>query len=244
MLEDTQHRPWPLPAGRWFMFMRWVHLAFLHWRVPPAVLRPLVPDSLELDTFGGSAWLGIVPFRMEATRRRAAPRVPTAVDFPEVNVRTYVRGAGRSGVWFLSLDAASRLAVWGARTRFNLPYYHASMRVSEHHGEIGYTSRRKDRRRGAELDMEYCPAGDVYRAEPGSLDHWLTERYCLFGQRKNGRVYYMDVHHAPWPVQPGRAVISSSTLARAAGLDLPETQPELVHYSSSLDVWAWTPVVI
>ena len=244
MLDETQHRPWPLPAGRWFMFMRWVQLAFLHWPVPAAAVRPLVPHSLELDTFGGSAWIGIVPFRMEATRHRAAPRIPTASDFPEVNVRTYVRGAGRSGVWFLSLDAASQLAVWGARIRFNLPYYHASMNVIAKNGEIEYTSRRLGENRTAELDVRYRPAGEVYRTERGSLDHWLMERYCLFGQRGNGTVYYMDVHHAPWPIQPGRAVISASTLANAAAIDVPETQPELVHYSRSLDVWAWPPVAI
>lgn len=244
MLEETQHRPWPLPTGRWFMFMRWTQLAFLHWSVPAAILRPLVPSGLELDTFDSSCWVGIVPFRMEGTRHRSAPGIPTATNFPEVNLRTYVRGAGRSGVWFLSLDAASRLAVWGARIRFNLPYYHASMDVTAAQSDVVYASRRMSGGGPAELRIKYGPAGDAYRTEPGNLDHWLTERYCLFGQRRNGAVYYMDVHHAPWPVQPGRAVVESSTLANAACLDLPETRPELVHYSSSLDVWAWPPVFL
>lgn len=226
------------------MFMRWTELAFLHWRVPPEVLRPLVPSSLELDTFDGSGWLGIVPFRMEGTRIRAAPGIPTATDFFEVNVRTYVRGAGRSGVWFMSLDAASRLAVWGARLGLNLPYHHATIDVTANDVGVRYASRRVGRGPAAQLEVTYGPKGKVYRAAPGSLDHWLTERYCLFGQRRSGAVYYIDVHHAPWPLQPGRAIISSSTLAEAAGLDLPETQPEVVHYSRSLDVLAWPPVGI
>jgi uncharacterized protein YqjF (DUF2071 family) len=195
-----------------------------------------------LDTFEDRGWIGVVPFRMQGTRHRYMPPIPTATDFPETNVRTYVRGAGRSGVWFLSLDAASQLAVWGARVRFNLPYHHARMQVIERDGSVAYTSRRQGGGRVAALVATYGPIGDVYKAERGQLDHWLTERYCLFGQRKDGRVYYMDVHHSPWPLQRGRAVISENTLATAAGLDVPELGPELIHYSRSLDVWAWPPV--
>ncbi len=233
-----------MPSGPWLMFMRWTKLAFLHWRVPAELLRPLVPPPLEVDTFDGVGWLGIVPFRMEGTRPRATPGIPSAINFPEVNVRTYVRGAGRSGVWFMSLDAASRLAVWGARIGANLPYHHATMTCTVDDGEVVYTSRRTGGSFPAELEMTYSPIGAVYRIEPGSLDHWLTERYCLFGQRRNGSVYHIDVHHAPWPVQRARAAITSSTLAKAAGLELPETKPDLVHYSDSLDVWAWPPVRI
>jgi uncharacterized protein YqjF (DUF2071 family) len=116
------------------------------------------------------------------------------------------------------------------------------MHVTAAEGDVVCQSRRLGGSSAANLDIKYGPAGEVYRTEPGNLDHWLTERYCLFGRRKDGAVYYMDVHHAPWPIQPGRAVVKSSTLASAASLDLPETRPELVHCSSSLDVWAWPPV--
>jgi uncharacterized protein YqjF (DUF2071 family) len=226
------------------MFMRWARLAFLHWRVPVEVLRPFVPSSLELDTFDGSGWVGIVPFRMEATQVRLLPRVPTAADFPEVNLRTYVRAADRSGVWFFSLDAASLLAVRGARTMFNLPYHHASMSLREHTGAIEFASRRKGGEGSAEFEARYSPDGDIYGAEPGSLEHWLTERYCLFGQRRDAKLYYIDVHHVRWPLRRGRVNVSTSTLAKASGLHLPETSPELVHYSEGVDVLAWPPVLI
>jgi uncharacterized protein len=259
----------PDRGGGWVMFMRWAELAFLHWPVPVELLRPLVPAPLEIDTFDGEAWVGVVPFRMERTRARLAPRVPTASTFPEINVRTYVRGGGRSGVWFFSLDAASRLAVRGARATLNLPYHHAEMAMAHAPpatplltpssdlppepepamnfgrstfgpGGVRFVSRRTGRGAAAEFAGTYRATGDVYRAMPGSLDHWLTERYHLFGQRRGGAVYAMEVRHAPWPLQPGAAVVERNTMAAASGVELPETPP-LVHVAGALDVHAWPP---
>jgi uncharacterized protein len=113
MPNETKRTQSGADAGKWIMFMRWADLAFLHWPVPVETIRPLVAAALTIDTFEGVAWVGVVPFRMERTRAGLAPPVRTASTFPEINVRTYVRGGGRSGVWFFSLDAASRLAVWG-----------------------------------------------------------------------------------------------------------------------------------
>lgn len=243
ILQQTAHRPWALPESRWSLFMRWSDLAFLHWPVPVEVLRPLIPSALTIDTFEGTAWLGIVPFRMEDTRHRLTPPIPTAHTFPEVNVRTYVRGGDRAGVWFFSLDAASRLAVWGARAMFNLPYYHASMQIQSGEDEIRYSSVRAGKHPVGEFKASYGPAGDSFIAEPGTLEHWLTERYCLFGQQRSGAVYYIDVHHLPWSLQNGFADIQRNTLAEASGLQLPDSAP-IVHVAKPLDVWGWMPVHI
>jgi len=241
ILDQHEHRPWPLPRGPWRMFMRWSDLAFLHWRVPTDALRPLVPAALEIDTFDGRAYVGVVPFRMEATRWRWAPPIPTATEFPETNVRTYVRSGDRAGVWFLSLDAASRLAVWGARFMLNLPYYYASMSLTRNGDSIHAISRRVGTVQGlGRFDATFEPVGEVRAVQPGTIDHWFTERYCLFGQRRGGAVYWMDVHHRPWPLQCGAATINHNTMAAAGGVELPDEEP-IVHFAKSIDVLAWLP---
>src|SRR5579859_5771812 len=126
-LEQIAHRPWPLPAGRWVMAQNWHDLLFAHWPLPAAILRPHVPARLEIETFGGQAWLGVVPFRMSGVRLRGTPAVPWLSAFPELNVRTYVVADGKPGVWFFSLDAANPMAVAIARAWFHLPYFRACM---------------------------------------------------------------------------------------------------------------------
>ena len=179
------------------MKMRWHELLFMHWRVPVAALRPHVPATLEIETFDGSAWLGVVPFRMSGVRPRLVPPVPGLSAFPELNVRTYVvpkSTRDKPGVWFFSLDATSRLAVRGARWGFHLPYFdaHISCQVngSTNTPTVHYSSRRTHKGAPpAELDMDYRPAGKAFQAEPGSLDYFLTERYCLYSAAKDGRMY-------------------------------------------------------
>ena len=223
--------------------MRWSNLAFLHWPVPEAVLRPLIPSELSIDTFDGTAWLGIVPFRMEGTQHRLLPPIPTATNFPELNVRTYVRHRDRTGVWFFSLDAASRLAVWGARTMFNLPYFTADMQIRTVENEILYTTSRKGEHSLGRFDGKYAPAGPSFIPTPGSLEYWLTERYCLFGQQRSGAVYYIDIHHPPWALREGLAEITQNTMADPAGIALPNRKP-LVHVAEPQDVLAWMPSYI
>jgi uncharacterized protein YqjF (DUF2071 family) len=224
------------------MFMRWCDLAFLHWPVPSESLLPHLPPDLELDTFEGQAWIGVVPFRMEDVHHRGLPAIPTAAAFPEMNLRTYVRSraSGRAGVWFFSLDAASWLAVRGARIGLNLPYFDADMQCRRQGDIIDYRSRRTHRGAPAAVfRARYEPTGPVYQTRPGTLEHWLTERYCLFGQRhRSGAVYHTDVHHAPWPLQPATVSIEENTLAQASGIQLPDSLP-LAHFAASLDVVAW-----
>jgi uncharacterized protein YqjF (DUF2071 family) len=240
MLEATAHRPWPLPQRPWIMAMRWHEVLFLHWPVRPAALRALLPAGLDLDTFDGWGWVGVVPFRMSGVRLRGLPAGVCSLAFPELNVRTYVKSPDRSGVWFFSLDAASRLAVWAARRWYGLPYYRAQMRVERHGERVHYRSIR--RHRGAPpaaFEAWYEPVGEVYRAPPGTLDHWLTERYCLYKADRRGRLGYADIHHAPWPLQRARAELACNTMTQALGLALPPQAP-VMHFARQLDVVAWS----
>jgi len=200
------------------MTQTWSDLLFAHWPVDPAILAPTIPTGLELDLFDGRAWIGVVPFRMTNVAPRVLPAVPSTSAFPELNVRTYVRlAAGRPGVYFYSLDAASTLAVIGARLMFHLPYYRASMRVETTGDVVSYDSRRRSLRRDvdeadradregarparrspAALRASYAPIGPSFHPRAGTLEHFLTERYCLYAVRRGGRVLAVDIHHPPW----------------------------------------------
>jgi uncharacterized protein YqjF (DUF2071 family) len=223
------------------MRMRWVDLLFAHWPFEPAALAALLPPDVELDTYDGQAWLGIVPFRMEDVAPRGLPSPPVLGAFPEVNVRTYVRHQGRHGVWFLSLDAASRITVEGARTFFHLPYFHAEMSATSDGDVIDYRARRTDPRGApAELALRYRPTGPVEPAAPESFEAWLTDRLRVFAVDRDGRVLRTEVRHAPWPLQPAEADIQAESLVAAQGLELPGTPPHL-RYARRLDVRGWWP---
>jgi len=221
--------------------MRWVDLLFAHWRVPAETLRPLIPPDLEIDTFEGRAWLGVVPFQMEDVAPRFLPAPPGPGAFPELNVRTYVRWRGRGAVWFLSLDAGSRLAVEGARTAFHLPYYHARMSARTNAGWVEYRSERTDPRGPpAAFEARYRPVGPVEPAAPGSLAEFLTDRRGLYAADAAGRLSWTAIRHAPWPLQPAEAEIRLDTMASAHGLTLPDDGPVL-YFAKRLDVVAWWP---
>ncbi len=241
ILAQTKHRPRPLPERPWVLRMSWRRLAFLHWPVSAEAVRSQLPARVDLDLFDGRAWIGVVPFFMAETRLRGVPPIPAAVDFEELNVRTYVRVNGRPGVWFFSLDAASKLAVRGARIGCGLPYYDAAMDLRTNGEHVEYRSRRIHRGAApAEFIGRYRSSGPAFSAEEGSLEAWLTERYCLYTIRR-GRLLSLDVHHLRWPLQPGEAEIERNTMALATGIELPAVDP-LVHVVSRLDVLAWRPV--
>ena len=227
------------------MAMRWSDLAFLHWPIRPAALRPHVPAALAIDTWDGWGWVAVVPFVMRDVRLRGLPAVPGARDFPELNVRTYVRGRdgtlARGGVWFSSLDAASRLAVRGARAGFGLPYFDARMTATRDGDAIAYASRRTHRGApSATFAARYRPTGPATAPAPGSFEHWLVERYCLFTRPPLRALATGDVHHAPWPLQPAECELADETMLRAAGLT-PDARPPVVHYAADLAVRAWLP---
>jgi uncharacterized protein YqjF (DUF2071 family) len=238
ILAKTSHRPWPVPATPWSLTMRWHDLLFLHWPVQADLIRPLIPEGLELDTFEGSAWIGIVPFHMSRVRLRYFPRF-AALAFPEMNVRTYVWSPGRSGVWFFSLDAANRLAVKAARLLYGLPYYDAKITVKSEQGAVHYDSSRIDTSSGrAEFSASYKPTGTMYRSAPGTIDRWLTDRYCLYNVDRAGRLGYVEIHHAPWPLQVAEVDLRVNTMAQPLDIELPNTPP-LAHFAGYLEVIAW-----
>ena len=239
--RQVDHRPWPPPAQPWLFAMSWRDLLFAHWALPAATLDPFVPPGLALETFEGRAWVGITPFRMADLHPRGLPGVPGASAFPELNVRTYVSAEGKPGIFFFSLDAASRLAVIGARIGFHLPYFSARMRVRDDGTWIAYKCRRHGSAGEAGRFIgRYRPTGPVFRSAPGSLEHWLTERYCLYAVDRRGRIYRAEVHHAPWPLQPAEAEIAINSMAEADGFSLPATPP-LLHFARRLDVVGWLP---
>jgi uncharacterized protein YqjF (DUF2071 family) len=231
ILSFTDHRPWKLPSGSWLMVQGWYNLLFAHWSVPKESLRLLVPEPLALDTYEGSAWVGITPFDL-----RLRPRgLPVLSHFPELNCRTYVLYGDKPGIFFFSLDAGSWPAVWGARTLFRLPYFHAKTKVRTCNGLVNYSSHREGT--PASFVAAYGSEGPVYRAQPGSLEHWLTERYCLYTY-SHKRLFRGDIHHLPWPLQQASGEIAENTLATANGIRLPSTEP-LLHFSRELDVLIW-----
>ena len=235
--QERSHRPWPLPRIPWVMFQSWRKLLFAHWPVPADMLRELVPDGLTVEEFDGTGWLGITPFRLTGLRLRGLPALPGVSEFPEVNLRTYVRVGEKPGIFFFSLDAGSRPAVMGARTAYRLPYHHADMSMQEEDGCVRYRSRRDDGT--AELVARYRPVGPVARARPGSLEHFLVERYALYVVIR-GRVVRADIHHRPWELQDAEAEIVRNTLPDAHGITLPDRAP-LLHQAERQDTLVWPP---
>ena len=236
---DAGHREWAPPDRPWVMRQTWQNLLFAHWRVAPEAIRDRVPSQLELDVFDGSAWVGVIPFRMTGIAPRDLPGVPGLSETLEVNVRTYVRYGGRAGVYFFSLDAESLPVVLGARWFYHLPYYHAEMSMRASEGErIEYKSRRRSG--GAALEIAYGPSSATSLSERGTLENWLTERYCLYTVDSRGRARTANIHHASWPLQAAWADIAVNTMAAPAGIELPREAP-LLHYAHELQVLVWWP---
>lgn len=240
VLESADTRPWPLPAGPWVMTQVWRKLLFAHWPIPVEVMRPLVPSGLTLDTFDGQAWVGVVPFLMDSVRFRGLPGIPSTTRFAELNVRTYVTRDDKPGVFFFSLDADSGLAILGARRLYALPYYRARFAVSSERTTVHYRCQRlggPSTTSQTTFEARYQPTGPVYTASPGSLEDWLTARYCLYTTRGR-QVLRGEIHHAPWPLQPAEADIIRNTMTEPASLRLPKVAP-LLHYSERLEVLVW-----
>ena len=230
----------PPPRGLWIMTQRWHNLLFAHWPVPCDVLRPLIPLHLHIDTFDEQAWLGIIAFRLSGIRLRSLPEIRLVSNFPEINVRTYVRLNGKPGVWFLSLDADNVLAIALARPWFHLPYVHSRIEFRATGDAVRFSSRRTHTGQGtppAGFEAVYRPATGVYQAAHGTLDHWLTERYCYYALA-GGRLYCCEICHPPWPLQVAKACITANTMALAHGIELPPVEPVL-HYAHYMQALIW-----
>ncbi|MGH7335369.1 MAG: YqjF family protein [Candidatus Rokuibacteriota bacterium] len=239
--DPAGSRPWPRPSRPWVMAQAWHDLLFAHWPIAPETLRGKLPRTLELDTFHGTAWLGVVPFRMSGVRLRGTAPLPWLSAFPELNVRMYVRYGERTGVWFLSLDAARWLAVAIARAWFRLPYFRAQMSCTRDGEDVVYASVRTHAGAPrAELAVRYGPRGDVFLPRPGTLEHWLTERYGLYALSRRGEALFAEIDHPPWPLQPAAAIFEKNTMAGAHGIELPASAPFL-HFVRRQDVVVWGP---
>jgi len=220
------------------MGQSWIDLLFAHWAVDADQLARVVPPQLPLDRFEGATWIGVTPFRVEGLRLRGTPPPPVASRFLELNVRTYVTVDGKPGIYFLSLDAASRLAVTAARRGYRLPYFHAAMGSDRHADGFRFRSRRLSLDGPpAVFEGRYRPTGEVFNAAPGSLERFLTERYCLYTLDSDQRVQRGEIHHPPWPLQVAAGDFEVNTMARPYGIEL-EDEP-LLHYSARQDVVLW-----
>jgi uncharacterized protein YqjF (DUF2071 family) len=225
------------------MRQKWRDLLFVHWRVAPEVIRPLVPRELTLDLYEGTAYLGLVPFTMTGVRPVGVPPFRGLSSFHETNLRTYVRVEGRDpGVWFFSLDAANSCAVRLARTFFHLPYHRAQMFLErERFGSAGQSPaivyagvRRWPCPLPASYTVRATPTGAIEPAQPGTLEHFLVERYILYTLWR-GRLYEGRVYHTPYPLQRAKILSLDETISAAAGFPRPDTAP-LAHFSPGVEV--------
>jgi uncharacterized protein YqjF (DUF2071 family) len=233
----VEHRPWPPPKDSWVLGQTWQDLLFAHWRVPVERLRPHVPDGLSIDERDGAAWIGITPFRMTGVRLRGTLPLPFrgASAFLELNVRTYVTAEEKPGIWFFSLDASTPWIVEAARRTFFLPYFRARMRAERRGDWIAYECVRANER-GRAFSARYRPTGDVFNAAAGTLEHFLTERYCLYTVDRRGRLARAEIHHTPWDLQPAEAEIDLNTISV---VELPDDEP-LCHFAWRTDVVTWS----
>lgn len=227
------------PPGRPIMHQSWGSLLFMHWPVPEELLCPLVPDPLTIETFDGSAWIGVTPFTMWGVRPAFLPPLPVLSNSHELNVRTYVHLDGVPGVWFLSLDANNPVAVLGARLIFHLPYFSAQMSL-EPGRVVRFASRRTHRRAPPAGFTAAWEAGQALPpSEPGSLEFFLIERYCLYSADHAGRLYRARIFHRPWPLRKAHLLSCHSTMIESHGLPSPGGNPLLHQQAEPLHVRVW-----
>jgi uncharacterized protein len=228
---SIMQRPGGLPLIRQW----WGRLLFMHWPVAPKLLRPLVPPMLSVDTFEGQAWVGVVPFAMWGVRPYLTPPFPGLSSFLELNVRTYVHYEGVPGILFLSMDIDSPLAAWGARQFFFLPYYHARMSLAQRERTIDYASARAcDDPARAAFKARWTFGEPLPQTRPGTLDFFLTERYCLYTAHRE-ELYRLRIAHDPWPLRRAELSAHDSNVLEALGLPPPAGEP-LLHYADALKV--------
>lgn len=233
----TEHRPWPIPSRPWRMKQVWHNLLFAHWPIEVNQIKPFIPPPLEIDTYNGQAWIGVVPFYMSGIRLRNMPPISLTSSVSEINVRTYVTINNKPGVLFLSLDAANLIAVKVARLFYHLPYYYAEISIKKEKNVVHYNSNRLKSDKTFEFIGKYMPTSPKFNAMKGTLEYWLTERYCLYTSHRN-RLYRCDILHEPWDLQHAEGEIFTNTMIDIDGLDISNINP-LMHYSEHIEVLTW-----
>ncbi len=239
-LDLDRISPTVRPAGKNAGTQSWRDLLFVHWALPIEAVRPLVPAGIELDPWDGRAWVGLVPFAMRRIRPSWLPRA-FAMDFLELNARTYVHHRGRPAVWFFSLDASSWLAVRAARAGWSLPYFHAAMESSREGDRVRYASTRHPG--GARFEVDYEIGELLGPSVPGTFEHFLLERYLLLSTRK-GAILEGQVHHPPYVAHRAQIHHLEEGLLGAAGMPAPARSPDAVHFSPGVDVEVFGPAPV
>lgn len=240
ILRNIDHRPWPLPSKNWIMRQSWRNVLFVHYPVSSEYLRTYIPSSLEIDTYKGTAWLGMVAFMMEGIFPRGLSSISLTPSFSEINVRTYVHFNGKPGVYFLSLDVNDWASYTIARRWYRLPYQRTNISYQQEGETFYFESARKSTAVDSPISIQikYTPLSEVYFPKEGTLDHWLTERYCLFSSNKKGNIFCGEIHHQPWPIQNVKAEINRNTLYTPFKKDNTNLQP-LYHFSKGVDTLFW-----
>lgn len=228
ILTKTDHRPWPLPKGKWSFYQEWNNALFLHWKVDPLELEELIPQELELDLIDGKAWISIVAFTMEKIRPRRLPYFSPVSNFDEINIRTYVKHRNKPGVHFLSIEGGKRLSCFVARSLSELPYRYSNMKRSK----TEYSS--CNHRFGEILSVNYNVANTI--TPKSDLDKWLTERYALF-QDTETAINAFDIHHLEWPVFD--VTLNELVVNYPRFNGFVSNVPDKIHYSTGVKVLAW-----
>lgn len=239
MSDYTRSTPKDIAGRKWIIAQTWSRLLFAHWPVSAQAVRDLVPEPLEIDTFDGQAWLGIVALRMSGIRMRFLPFLPYPFPFNQLNVRTYVRDGDKPSIYIFSMDISDPLFVIGSKLTYRLPSYNADISLTAHERRISFSSKRETARTApAVFNCEYEPVSPPYISEPDTLEHWLTERYRMYCQQPHHNAATLisgDVHHMPWRLQRANAMVGSNTMAEALNIPLPAAAP-LVHYAEGVRV--------
>jgi uncharacterized protein YqjF (DUF2071 family) len=238
-MDEVTHRPWPIISKNWIIRQSWSNLLFTHWPISAELLRPHIPRSLQIDTFDGTAWLGVVVFVMDGIYLRGLSALSLTPKFAEINVRTYVQCNGKPGVYFMSLDVADWASLMFAKRWYRLPYKAAQISFQKEGRTFFCQSLRKEKAKvPIGFHANYIPDSRVYFSKKEMFDHWLTERYCFFSTDTRGNIYCGEIHHQPWPLQKVEIEICRNSLFTPFQFDLSEEKP-IVHFSKGLDSLFW-----
>ena len=239
MMKKQDHRSWPVPSKNWIMRQTWKNVFFAHWPILPERLRSSIPSSLDIDTYQQMAWLGVVIFEIEGIYFRGLSPISVVFRFPEVNLRTYVQHKGKPGVFFLSLDVGNWASLAISKRWYHLPYCKAKISYRKE-GNTFHCQSVRNGNSNNPITFKGSFTTDLrsYFPEEGTIDHWLTERYCLYSLDRKGNIYCGDIHHKPWSLQKAQAVLSNNTLPAPFGIDISEDEP-ILHFSKGLDALFW-----
>jgi len=228
ILQETSHRPFPMPATTWKYYQEWHHVLFAHWKVDAETLTPLIPNGLTLDLFDKEAWVSLVAFTIKHLRPRFLPPFPPLSNFHEINMRTYVLRKGKRGIYFLSIGAQKSGSALMAKLVTGLPYVHSNITGSE-----GYYAS-ENKKLNFHLRTTYEPQHNTFIRS--ALDRWLTDRFCLFHELSN-KIFSHDIHHQDWPLQT--VDIKMLDVHYQFREVLIAGKADLYHYANGVQVATW-----